>query len=303
MKRLDTGFRLRRADWSVDPLLAPHRRPWVGLLASVLAHSLLVLLLLGLLTKHQDTSAPDQPASASALPQVAMVYLPPPPRAAPAPRPAPPRQVQPVSPDAVHAPTAAPSRGPQPRTDDVSGRESPGRTPPQPEEPPAQPATESPKTAPAPTPPSVTLSTAPLAPDTATMISEAQRIFGRPRRLAQNDAAGLGAPTLPGEHYSAERTSCLPPPPAPGEKPELAEVSGVIFQPNHRPLGGALLQIVGTQYSAFSDDRGYYKLVFDAALVTQCRTQYVRVTAQGFRARDLILGLGPGVNDVTLQRF
>lgn len=308
MKRLNAGFRLQRADWTVDPLLARHRRPWGGLLASVLAHSLLLLLVLGLLSTHETASSPNQPSPSSPSPQVAMIYLPPPPppppraaaRSAPVPPPTPPPASRQVAPDAVHAPKPAPSRGPEQRPDEVSGHESPGTTPAEPEQPKADPAPPTPKTTPAqPTP--ATLSSAPLAPDTAAMISEARRLFGGGRRL--NTAAGLGAATLPGDRYSAERTSCLPPPRPPGEQPELAQVSGIIYQPNHRPLGGALLQIVGTQYSTFSDERGYYRLTFDADLVTQCRTQYVRVTADGFRARDLILGLGPGINDVTLQRF
>lgn len=303
MRRLDSGFRLQRPDWTVDPLLARRRRPWGGLLASVLAHSLLVLLLLGLLTSHREKPRETPAAAASTLPQVSMIYLPPPPRAAPPPRPSPPPRTQPVSPDAVHAPAPAPSRGAETRPDEVSGHEAAGTKPPAPDDPKSAPPAERLNTAPAAAQPSVTLSTAPLAPDTATMVSEAQRIFGSSRKIAPNDAVGLGAPTLPGERYEAERTNCIPPPRDSGQAAEMAEISGVIFQPNHRPLVGALLQIVGTQYSAFSDDRGYYKLVFDASLVTQCRTQYVRVTAHGFRARDLILGLGPGVNDVTLQRF
>ena len=69
------------------------------------------------------------------------------------------------------------------------------------------------------------------------------------------------------------------------------------------PLAGAHLQIIGTPYVAFSDGAGRYTLRFDPALVDHCRTQYVRVTAPGFRSRLLVLSLGPqSANDVHLTR-
>ena len=63
-----------------------------------------------------------------------------------------------------------------------------------------------------------------------------------------------------------------------------------------------LLAFIGTSYSTYSDGTGVYRLVFDASLVDECRTQYVRVVAAGYRGRNLILEVGPGVNDVVLDR-
>ena len=73
----------------------------------------------------------------------------------------------------------------------------------------------------------------------------------------------------------------------------LVFVAGqVISVDNGRPLPGAYLQILGTPYSTYSDNGGYYKLSFDRALVANCRTQAVRVTAPGYSAADLLLGVG-----------
>jgi hypothetical protein len=84
----------------------------------------------------------------------------------------------------------------------------------------------------------------------------------------------------------------------------MATLIGRVYSDNmhSRPLAGAFLQIIGTSYSTYSDRDGVYHLVFDASLVDECRTQYVRVVANGYRGRNLVLGVGPGVNDVVLGR-
>jgi hypothetical protein len=67
------------------------------------------------------------------------------------------------------------------------------------------------------------------------------------------------------------------------------------------PLPNAFLQIIGTSYVTFSDDNGRYRLAFDAGLVDACRSQVVRVSAPGYRARTLVLALGRADNTVPLQ--
>ncbi len=94
-------------------------------------------------------------------------------------------------------------------------------------------------------------------------------------------------------------------PPRPGEKPVMGQVEGRVYREGTTiPLAGAFLQIIGTGYSAFADEEGNYRLVFDQSLVDNCRTQYVQVTKDGFRPRRLILALGArSSNDVLMRRY
>jgi hypothetical protein len=138
------------------------------------------------------------------------------------------------------------------------------------------------------------------------MESEARRIFGRPR-LATRDGAGPQA-VRPMEAWMPEDpTRCVPRQPEPSDSSaprEFGTVVGRIFrQDNGRPLAGAHLQMVGTPYVAFTDGSGQYRFRFDAALMGNCRTQYVRVTAAGYESRLLVLVLGPQRSeDVHLRR-
>jgi hypothetical protein len=81
-------------------------------------------------------------------------------------------------------------------------------------------------------------------------------------------------------------------------------VVGRIFrQDNGRPLAGAHLQMMGTPYVTFTDGKGEYRFRFDLALVDNCRTQYVRVSAEGYESRLLVLVVGPHRSeDVLLRR-
>ena len=53
-----------------------------------------------------------------------------------------------------------------------------------------------------------------------------------------------------------------------------------------------------------TDDNGEYRFRFDLALVDNCRTQYVRVTAPGYETRLLVLLVGENIRseDVRLRR-
>ena len=140
-----------------------------------------------------------------------------------------------------------------------------------------------------------------------TLESEAQRLFGRPSSklgpvAGQRDNRPWETPvelsrgcTLPPDEEEADST--LP--------KGMAAVSGRIFREGtNEPLAGARLQILGTQYGTFSNNRGEYRLIFARNLVDRCRTQSVRVTAPGYGQRDVILSLGERISsDVWLPRY
>jgi hypothetical protein len=139
------------------------------------------------------------------------------------------------------------------------------------------------------------------------MESEARRIFGRPR-LATRPGAGPRA-TRPMEAYIPEDpTKCVPRPGAPIDSSapvQFGTAEGRILQgDNGRPLAGAHLQMIGTPYTAFTDDQGDYRFRFDLSLMDHCRTQYVRVTAKGYESRLLVLMVGANVRseDVHLKK-
>lgn len=233
-----------------------------------------------------------------------MVYLPPPPNVPPPPLPAPqprptpppptppppPRRAPPPEqeqrtpePDANAPPEAERNAGEEPTTDDPAGGEPTGA------------------------PDAKTGTPAPADNAAATMESEARRIFGRPR-LGPRPGAGAPA-SRPMEAYLPDHPEkCIPTPPPPRDSaatPQFGVVVGKIFrQDNGRPLVGAHLQMLGTPYVTFTDEGGEYHFRFDMALVDNCRTQYVRVTAPGYESRLLVLMVGPNVQseDVLLRR-
>ncbi len=217
-----------------------------------------------------------------------MIYM-------PAPEPVPPSPpIQPKAPPPPPTVRTAPEPEPNapPEATRSSGSESPTESDdPEEGEPPAQP---DPAAVPA------------VERPAATMESEARRIFGRPR-LATRAGAGPQA-IRPMEAWLPERTErCIPRPSVPSDSAgpaQLGVVVGRIFrQDNGRPLAGAHLQMVGTPHVAFTDGNGEYRFRFDMALVGNCRTQYVKVTATGYESRLLVLVVGPQVRseDVLLR--
>lgn len=277
------SLRSRPSPARVASLPLEVRKPWGGLGSSVAFHAGLIVLLLGLMRPKAEE--PNDPASNPpiAVP-VQMVYLPMAPRPEPAPR-------QRPAPDAVHAATEEAAR-----TRDPDADLPPEMTPEKPRE-----------SAPAPreADPEPVLAQRPPKPEpTETLEEQSQRLFGRPLlRQNQEMPTQLGIrPGLSSERDQAARTTCVPRPRDPSAPLQMAELIGRVYTENSRPLAGAFLQIIGTSYSTYSDRTGLYRLVFDASLVDECRTQYVRVVANGYRGRNLILGVGPGVNDVVLGR-
>jgi hypothetical protein len=283
------------------------QRPWISLGLSAALHAAILTLAVYLTREPVQPAAEDHsPQTAEAAREVQMVYLPPPPvvktppPAPPLPPPPPPPQQPPPPPPPQRSspPPAKEQRTPEPdanappeaersegrEDDDPAGGERTGANDPKEGSP--APATED---------------------ASATMESEARRIFGRPR-LGTAPGAGPRA-SRPMEAYLPDRPErCIPQPAAPrdsGTAPRFGVVTGKIFrQDNGRPLAGAHLQMLGTPFVSFTSDDGEYHFRFDLSLVDNCRTQYVRVTAPGYESRLLVLMVGPNVRseDVLLKR-
>ena len=262
-------------------------RSGVALGASLVVHLLVMVgaVILGRSTATSPATAPEPPGRT-----IDMITLPP--------LPPPPRVAEPER-----------RRREVPRPQVTTGKPLPEEAYFRPESPPLELAIAPPPAATAPDPVSEPLprETAAPAASSATIESEAQRLFG-PRRSGAGASAGPIAATSWINALTEDRNNdCVPrarPAPAPGTPVDLGVVTGVVYREGSRePLGGAFLQILGTPYSTFADSRGAYALNFDKSLVDDCRTQYVQVSKDGFAPRRLILSLGARVsNDIPLSR-
>lgn len=282
----------------------PKRRPWVSLTTSAVVHVGVILLAL-LLTRQEAEKIEEKKAEQAPMEQrehVVPLYIPPPPQRRvtppPPPPPPPPKAVTPppppvaaAPPPAVRQPTPEPEANAPPEEKRSSGAEDPDKTT----------GDKSPKDAARPTTPPVDISTAP------TIESEAKRIFGRQK---QGPPAGAGPRDVrPLQTELPDRPDkCVPRPSVPAESagaPQIGVAVGRIFRgDNGQPLAGAHLVMLGTPYTSFTDDNGEYQFRFDMSLINNCRTQYVRVTAQGYESRLLVLVVGPKSrsDDVMLRR-
>ena len=290
----------------------PSQRPWISFTLSAALHAALLVLAV-LLTRQREEPAPEKRGTETSDPgrQVQMVYLEPPPAARvpppepPAPEPEPRPEVKPPDPpppepptrpravapppekeqhapepDANAPPEAARSEGEERTEDDPAGSERTGAD---------------------------AKSGASTATEVATMESEARRIFGLPRA---GPRAGAGPRAIrPMEAYLPDHPErCIPKEPSPRDSAggtQFGVVVGKIFRKDDgQPLSGAHLQMLGTPYVTFTDQTGEYRFRFDLALVDNCRTQYVRVTAPGYESRLLVLMVGANVQseDVRLRR-
>ena len=291
---------------------SPSQRPWISRTLSAALHAALLVLAVMLTRQPAEPAAQDRgsPATDPAR-QVQMVYLEPPPavkvpppepptpepepppkprpQEPPPPPPTPPKAMAPPpekeqhapEPDANAPPEATRSTGEERTTDDPAGGERTG----------ADAASGSP-------------TTTDVAP---TMESEAKRIFGR-ARIGPQPGAGPRA-IRPMEAYLPDHPErCIPKEPRPSDSAggtQFGVAVGKIFRKDDgRPLSGAHLQMLGTPYVTFTDQSGEYRFRFDLALVDNCRTQYVRVTAPGYESRLLVLMVGANVRseDVLLKR-
>jgi hypothetical protein len=282
---------------SQSPVLPPRQQSWSSLATSAAVHAAIIALAVALSSRVPPVEEPEAERRAEPSRQVDMIYLPPPPPQAPPP-PAPPPPPPPQPPRPLPQPSAPPPRERQPVPEDRANA-PPEATRSEGEE------ADEPEGASDPAAPEVPRE-APRA-EAPTMESEALRIFGR-RRIATRPGAGPRA-TRPMETYIPDRPDkCVPAPSAPADSAGVTQygtVVGRIFrQDGNRPLAGAHLQMLGTPYVAFTDSEGEYRFRFDLALMDNCRTQYVRVTAKGYESRLLVLVVGQNVRseDVHLQR-
>jgi hypothetical protein len=236
--------------------------------------------------RTQESDPTHQLREQEQAPPVQMIYVPPPEQVRPEPAPVPKR---------VPTPPVQPRREPEPEpnappeAERRSGTESDAPSPAAAEEGARRAAPEA--------------RAAPKEEETGTLESEARRIFGRPRLPTP---AGAGPQAVrPMEAYVDRSERCTPEPRDPSAEPQFGTVVGRIFrQDNGRPLAGAHLQMLGAPYVAFTDANGEYRFRFDLALVDNCRTQYVRVSAHGYETRLLVLVVGPNARseDVRLRR-
>jgi len=288
--------------------LPAKQRSWASAVVSLLLHLVILLLVLGVF-RRAETKVPERRPEAVAMP----LFIPKP----PAPPPAIKRQTEMAyqpPPGAVQADVAqaggaaesqaAPAPAPENRLPALEPKSAP-----------QPPASEPKVSAPAPAPPSQSKSAEPKAPESkipaeapapvATMESEARRLFGPKIAMGgPRDSGGgqMGDRWRPSE---GDQSACLRESQVRDSAGSgLATVTGRVYSiENHRPLPGAYLQVLGTPYHAFTDQTGAFVLLFDPALVANCRTQAVRVTAPGYLGRDLILFAGRGINnDIVLPR-
>lgn len=292
------------ASYSTALPLRPAGSRWTaGGVVSAVFHLLLILFLL------RPTPPPDA-RRADAGPEVIVnpiqLSFSPPPRPEPAPRDVTPELTEAVpltpGPDAAPGSQASVTPDPEqnPNAPPASRREEAFRPSPSTD---GEQDTGDEDTAPS------SVNTTPNAETTGepTLEAEARRIFGRPSsRLGPTAGSRDNRPWETAQISPSD--GCTLPPEEEGDSTVprgMAAVAGRIYrEDNGRPLPGARLQILGTPYGTFANERGEYRLVFDRKLVDRCRTQAVRVSAPGYQGRDVILFVGSTPNgDVPLRRF
>lgn len=262
---------------------APYRRPWLGVLSSVLIHGTLLTLVLwngsrpAFLLRPQADSVE---LAARRARTVGMVYLPPPAASTVDGR----SRVR--RPDAlvqVEAPTPPPpdrmaeqvvpkgDEGAPSDEDNVSadgGASAPMTIP-------------EGLTAPAPT------AEAPRRRNPSIAFRGGRP--GSPLTRAEPSPAWQQAPSV-----ASMTPRCKPGPPRSATDPlHWGVVAGRVFRLGTTdPLIGATLQVLGTPYSTVSDEQGDYVLRFDTWPLQNCEAQYVRVQLDGFVAQTLVLSIG-----------
>ena len=271
----------------LKPPAPPNRTlAWSPLAVSAGVHLVMLTVAAGLsrtTTSEEGAKATEDPAAAAR--RVEMIYVPP----VQPPPPPPPVRPQPTPPP---APVRPPPRPPPPVRQTVPE--------PEPNAAPDETRSSGAETAEKPT-----TDKAASEKTVPTLESEARRIFGRPRLASAGAGPQARRPMEAWVREGSER--CTPQPVAPRDSAgptEYGMVEGRIFrQDNGRPLAGAHLQMIGTPYVTFTDANGEYRFKFDVALMDNCRTQYVRVSAPGYESRLLVIVIGPNRSeDVRLRR-
>jgi hypothetical protein len=270
----------------------PRRRPWLGVVSSVLIHGTLLTLVLwkearpDFLLRPQADSVEIAARQARA---VGMIFIPP-----PAPsnvdgrsrvrRPDPAPVEEPTPPPPTPAPDQVPTKGDQGAASEEDNVPADGG---------ATASATAPEAIAAPTP----TSDPPRRrnPSIAFRGGTPGSSIGRP----DPSPAWQQPPSL-----ASMTPRCRPGPPRSASDPiEWGVVAGRVFRLGTTdPLVGAVLQVLGTPYITVSDDKGDYVLRFDSWPLKNCEAQHVRVQLDGFVAQTLVLGIGaPNRSDVQLR--
>jgi hypothetical protein len=295
--------------FSLTPPLQPEPR-WQGMAISLAIYA--ALFLAAVVFRRGPAAAADDTRTAEEIQaareqlqkrQVQMVYLPPatrqrqtPPAVAPPPKLPPPK-------------SGGPTKEPDPQADPIRAIRSPVADPGGDARTLGDGAEKNqPKIAP-PRPVPLALNPGPSAPSPAEPAPSTAPSSGTPGGIQLGPRLGL-APRdpRPWTQSMPERgDSCptvMPDSTKPGE-PRMGSAAGrVLTAQGGGPMPNAHLQIIGTAFVTFTDQNGEYVLTFDASLLDQCRTQYVRVSAPGYEPRLLVLVIGRNVrsDDVALRR-
>jgi outer membrane biosynthesis protein TonB len=290
---------------------SPSQRPWISLTLSAALHAALLVLAVLLTREHGEKPSGKQQAVPEPGRETQMVYLEPPARTPPPrpPDPQPPKQPPPPQlPPQPPQPPAVPPRAMAPPPEKEQRTPEPdANAPPEAKRAEGEEATrDDPAGGERASADTRRGSPAATNPAAVTMESEAKRIFGSPE---PGTRLGAGPRAVrPMEAYLPDHPErCIPRPSAPADSAGATQygvVVGKIFRKDDgKPLSGAHLQMLGTPYVTFTDPAGEYRFRFDMALVDNCRTQYVRVTAPGYESRLLVLMVGANVRseDVLLK--
>jgi hypothetical protein len=272
---------------------APRRRPWVGVVTSVLIHGTLISLVLwhearpAFLLRAQADSVE---VAASRARQVGMIFLPPPApskddgRARVKQPPDKPKVEEPPPPAPVQQEARTPPKG----DDGAPSTE---------EDPPADGGASAPPTIPEGMPLPVPV-TEPPRRHNPSIAFRGGRV-GSPLATTEPSPAWQQPPSV-----SGLTPRCQPGPPRSANDPiDWGVVAGRVYSLGTTdPLVGATLQVLGTQYATISDAHGDYVLRFDAWPLKNCEAEYVRVQLDGFVSQTLTLGIGATTrSDVQLR--
>jgi hypothetical protein len=292
---------------SLTPPLQPEPR-WQGMAISLALYA--ALFLGGMLLQSESVAPTAEARSQEEVEaaraqlkkrQVRMVYLPPAPRQ----RQSPPATTPPPQPP----PSGGADKQPDPQADPIRAIRSPEADPGGDATRLGDGATETPPKITPPRPVPLALAPGPSAPPTTEAAPSPAPATARAGGIAIGPRLGLTPrDPRPWTQSMPERSdSCptvTPDSTAPGE-PRMGSATGrVLKTEGGAPMPNAHLQILGTSFVSFTDQNGEYILTFDASLLDQCRTQYVRVSAQGYEPRLLVLVIGRNIrsDDVALRR-
>lgn len=258
------------------------RRPWLGVITSVLIHGSLLTLVLWTESHPAFSLHPQADSVEIARRQaraVGMIFLPPPAPSridghARTPRPKP-------TPDPVPPPPPEETADRPPAKGDDGARSAEDNPP-----------ADGGSAAPAVVPDAITTPTPPTEAPRRHLPSIAFR-GGQPGAsdLTRTDPSPVwrSAPSLAG----ATPRCVAGPPRSAGDPIDWGVVQGRVFQLGTTvPLAGATLQVLGTPYSTTSDEHGDYVLRFDAWPLRNCQEEYVRVQMDGFVSQTLNLTIG-----------